>query len=319
MAGFDPFGMISGIFGGGSKAPAPKPISYTKMKPLNNVPNLTSFGGLAPTIEKDPNSDLTSQISALMAKINAQPKLPTFDILGNYSRSKAQATANVTPLYATKMQQFLDRQATDTTNRRAASDLGFQNNAISQTNALEDNSTSRTRTGEDLMAALQMIGTNRQQFLQDDGNQFDVARRGLQESVAAAGGSDTGLGSQSIDTQLKDRNTNSGRQLTTLSQQEDAKNIAATRSLADLATSDTRAGQQKTQADAGVQLDLDSYLNQLPGLTEEFTLNNNLAKASDIANQTRDISAQNVNQFLASLAASGRSGGDIALAKQVYG
>lgn len=310
---------------GGNKNSTPTP-AVPKFDPNNYNPY--GFGNIPPVTKSvDPaaqdyatqSANLQAQINSLTAALNAQPKLLQYDVLGNYNKAKSQATANVTPLYEQKLQQFLDQQAVDTANKQAAANLGFENNQIANTNTLADNATTRTRTGEDLISALQQIAQSRQQFLQDDGNQFDTARRALQSSIAAAGGTDTGLGQQQIDTQKTERNTNAGRQLDTLKQQDEAKKQIADRTLQDLATGDTRANQQKTQADKGVQLDLDSYLNQLPGLTDQFKLQNELDKSLDIATQTGDISKQLVNEWLNSQAANGARAQDIALAKQVYG
>lgn len=260
-----------------------------------------------------------SQIQNLIAQLNAAPKLPSYDILGNYNKAKQQATANVTPLYDQKLQQFLDAQATETANKQASASLNFENNGIAQTNTLADNTTSRDRTGTDLLSALQLIQQDRGNFLQSDGNQFDVARRSLQGSTAAAGATDTGLGQQAIDTQLTNRNISADRQMQTFVNSEAAKNTAASRTLQDLSTSDTRAGQQKTQADKGVQLDLNAYLDGLTNATASKRLELDQAKASDIAGQTGDISKQLAQQFIASLAKKGARAQDIALAQSVYG
>lgn len=314
---------FSGLFGGNKKT-TPLP-AVPKFDPSTYNPygfGVINQGPKVPAVTVDyakQSADLQAQINNLTAALSAQPRLPSYDILGNYTKAKQQATSNVTPLYEQKLQQFLDQQAVQTANKQAGANLGFENNAIANTNTLFDNDVSRNRVGEDLISALTQIATNRQQFLQDDGNQFDTARRALQGEVAAAGGTDTGIGQQQIETQKTQRNTQAGRQLDVLKGQEEAKKLITDRSIQDLATGDLRSKEQKTQADKGVQLDLDSYLNELPGITDTFKLQNELDKSLDIATQTGDISKQLVNEWINSLAGSGARAQDIALAKQVYG
>lgn len=261
---------------------------------------------------------LNAQIAALQNQLAQAPKLPNFNVLANYNKAKKVATAAVNPLFDKKLNIFLEGQGIKKTAKTNEFNLGKENNQIALNNALEDNQTSRIRTGEDLAAALQQIGTGRDRFLEDDANAFDQARRGLQEDVAAAGATDTGLGQQQIDKQLTGRNTTASRQMEDFSNQEAAKQLLATRTIDDLATSDTRAGQKKTQDDKTLQIDFDSYMAQLANDEKGFRLQNNLDRALEIARQTESNQRQGVNQFIAGLAGQGWRPQDIALAKQIY-
>ncbi len=261
---------------------------------------------------------LNAQIAALQNQLAQAPKLPNFDILANYNKAKQTATSAVNPLFDKKLNIFLEGQGIKKTTKTNEFNLGKENNQMALNNALEDNQTSRIRTGEDLASALDQIGQGRDRFLEDDANAFNQARRGLQEDVAAAGATDTGLGQQQIDKQLTDRNTTASRQIEDFSNQEAAKKLLATRTIDDLATSDTRAGEKKTQDDKALQIDFDSYMDQLANDEKSFTLQNDLDRALEIARQTQSNAQQGVAQFIAGLAGQGWRAQDIALAKQVY-
>lgn len=261
---------------------------------------------------------MSAQLAALQNQIAQAPKLPNFDILGNYNRAKDRATADVTPLYEQKLNNFLQGQAITRTAKTKQRDLSFENSEIARTNTRADNQTSRVRTGEDLANALAQIATQEDYFLTDEGTQFDDARRSLQEEVAAGGGTDTGMGQQQIERQLKDRNTSATRQIEEFRNNESAKKLLADRTLQDLATGDIRADEKKTQDDKATTIDFDTAMQQLANEESSFRLQNDLDKALDIISRTSSYSQQGVQQFIASLAGSGWRPQDIALAKQVY-
>ena len=293
--------------GGGRTSPTPKPNPPTPN--VNKASNDWARESAA----------LNAQLAALQQQIAAQPRLPSFDILANYNKAKQTATQAVTPLYNKKLNLFLEGQGIKKDTKQKEANLARENNQIALTNALTDNSTARTRTGEDLAGALQQIGQNRENFLVDDAQQFDTARRALQEETAAGGGTDTGLGQQAIDQQKLDRNKAAERQTQEFKNQEAAKQLLASRTIDDLATSDTRSKQKKTQDDKAVQIDFDSYMSSLANEERNFRLQNELDQALAIAQQTQTYQQEGVNQFIAGLAGRGWRAQDIALAKQVYG
>lgn len=272
----------------------------------------------APSGEDAKWQQMSQQLAALQSQLAAQPRLPSFDILGNYNRAKVRATTDVTPLYEQKLNNFLQGQQVTKVQRTQQRDLSFANSEMSRTQTREDNETNRVRTGQDLANVLQQISQSRGEFLQDEGTQFDDARRGLQEEVAGAGGTDTGMGQQQIDRQLKDRNTSAARQIEEFRNNESAKKLLADRTLEDLATSDVRADEKKTMSDRATQIDFDAAMGQLANEEQSFRLQNDLDKALDIISRTQSYSQQGVAEFIANLAGSGARAQDIALAKQVY-
>ena len=99
-----------------------------------------------------------ARIRALEAERMAAPRLPDFDILGNYNRAKQQASAAVNPMYQRKLNNALAEFNLDRSTNKKQAKLSKENNKIAMNQALEDNQTSRVRTGEDLASALEQIG-----------------------------------------------------------------------------------------------------------------------------------------------------------------
>ena len=297
-------------------------------------PKNTGEGTTSPTPKPDPpkpdtskasndwareSAALNAQLAALQQQIARQPRLPDFDILSSWNRAKQTATQAVTPLYNKKLNIFLEGQGIKKQTKTKERDLSKENNQIGLNNSLQDSSISRTRTGEDLANVLASIGQNRDDFLVDDAQAFDVARRALMEETAAGGATDTGLGQQAIGQQQDDRNRSSDRQMNEFRNQEAAKQLLATRTIDDLALSDTRSKQKKGQDDKAVDIDFEGYMSSLANEEKGFRLQNELDQALAIAQQTQTYQQQDVAQFIAGLSGQGWRAQDIALAKQVYG
>lgn len=293
---------------GGTSTPKPSPS-----------PSPSGSGSKASNDWARESAALNAQLAALQAQIAAQPRLPNFDILANYNKAKQTATQAVTPLYNKKLNLFLEGQGVKKQTKTKERDLSKENNQIALNNALQDSSISRTRTGEDLANVLTAIGQQRDDFLVDDAQAFDVARRALMEETAAGGATDTGLGQQAIGQQQDDRNRSSDRQMNEFRNQEAAKQLLATRTIDDLALSDTRSKQKKGQDDKAVDIDFEGYMASLANEEKSFRLQNELDQALAIAQQTQTYQQEGVNQFIAGLAGRGWRAQDIALAKQVYG
>ena len=289
------------------KAPSSRPSGASK----NPSSSANSYGDIMAGLQAQLNSLQNYQPPAL--------RVAQFDSLANYNNAKRTATAAVTPLYNKKLNLFLEGQGIKKDTKTKESNLSRENSNIALQNALGDSSTSRVRTGQDLANVLAAIGQGRDNFLVDDAQQFDQARRGLMEETAAAGGTDTGLGQQAIGQQQSDRNRASERQITEFQNQEAAKQLLATRTIDDLATSDTRSKQKKGQEDKATQLDFDSYMKSLANDEKSFRVSNDLEKALAIAQQTQTYDKEGTTRFIAGLANQGYSGEEIALAKQIYG
>lgn len=262
---------------------------------------------------------LRQQISALQQQQAYQPKLPTFDVTGNYSRAQSQAEAAVNPLYSKYLNDYLATEAVNKQNKQQGTDLTKASDAQDLTTTLGANSVNRARTFEDTRQAIGDLNTQEGQMQQDTGTQFDTDRRAMAESNAAAGTAGSGFAAGRMFDATTARNVDEGRQVQEFNNQRAAKNLMSTRSIDDLATGDTDAQNIATTKDKAADFDLESYLEQLAGDETNFRNTNEASRLGDVATQTGTYAQQGTQQFLQSLAGAGWRPQDIALAYQVYG
>lgn len=269
------------------------------------------------------NRDLLAAQNASTAAMNAQiaamPKLPSFDILGNYNRAKTQAEATQRPRYDQMWQNFINEQGIKKTAAQSQAALGKERIGSEQRQTKEDISTNRTRTAEDVATALERIGLGEAMFQSDEGREFDVARRGLQEQVAGSGLTTSGLGQAAIDEQVNRRNEVSERQTQEFEVQRQAKELFKNRTFADLERGELRADEKALLSNKGIDLDLDTQLKELAAeeQTKRFDWEADLLSA--IGTETSRLNKEGVAQFINSLVGSGARAQDIALAKEIYG
>lgn len=276
-----------------------------------------------PKQAKEPNNDylkgLQSQLAALQQQLAYQPKLPQFDIMGNYNRARSQAEKAVNPLYQKYLKDFLAKQAIQKQNKQGETALTKKSNALELSQTLAENNVNRTRTAEDTTNALQQIGVQEGQMQQDTGTQFDQERRQNAEALAAAGLTTSGIGAQNMFEQQQQRNISEERQVKEFNNQRDAKKLFQARTFEDLARGDQNAQDIAKNKDEAAQFDLDAYLRELAADETQFRTENEVKRLGDINTQAQTYERKGTQQFLASLAGAGWRPQDIALAYQVYG
>lgn len=262
---------------------------------------------------------LQSQLSALQAQLAYQPKLPTFDVLGNYKRARSQAEKAVNPMYEKYLKDFLAKQQIQKQNKRGQTNLAKESNALELSQTLGENEVTRGRTMEDTLAAIDKLNRQEGEFQQDSGTQFDIDRRANAETIAAAGMTTSGIGAQNMYDQETARNISEERQVTEFNNQREAKKLFQARTFEDLARGDENARAIASQRDKEAQFDLDAYLRELAADETQFRTENELKRLQDIGSQTTSYERRGTQEFLASLAGAGWRPQDIALAYQVYG
>ena len=262
---------------------------------------------------------LQSQLAALQRQLAYQPKLPTFDVLGNFKQARSQAEAAVNPLYEKYLKDFLAKQATLTTNKQTETNLRREGTALELQQALAQSAVDRTRTAEDTATAVQQLNEQEGNFQQDSGTQFDIDRRAAAEEIAASGLTMSGIGQNKMFEQARDRNITEERQVKEFNNQRAAKQLYQTRTFEDLARGDKNSQALATQKDKEAQFDLDSYLAELANDETSFRTQNELDRLSSISTQADTFERQGTQSFLASLAGAGWRPQDIALAYQIYG
>lgn len=262
---------------------------------------------------------LQSQLAALQQQLAYQPKLPQFDVMGNYKRARSQAESAVNPLYQKYLKDFLAKQSTQKQNKQTEVGLRKESNALELGQTLEENQVTRGRIMEDTAAALQRLGQAEGEMQQDTGTQFDIDRRAAAETIAASGLTTSGIGQSKMFEMTEQRNISEERQVNEFNNQKEAKKLFQTRTIEDLMRGDDNARAIAKQKDKEAQFDLDSYLKELAHEETAFRTENELKRLSDINQQSQTFERQGIQSFLASLAGAGWRPQDIALAYQVYG
>lgn len=268
------------------------------------------------------NNQLTAlqqQIASLQSQQAYQPKLPTFDVLGNYTKARSTAESAVNPRYNQLLNDFLAQNQVKQENKRQEVGLTKSANAVDLASTVEGNSVNRARTFEDTTNSIADINAKEGQMQQDTGTAFDVTRRNQAEADAAAGLTGTGVAAGRMFDADTARNIDEGRQVAEANNQRVAKQLFQSRTIDDLAKGDNDAKAVAANKDAAADFDLESYLEELSGDETNFRNTNETQRLADIAGQTGTYAQQGAQSFLSSLAGSGYRPQDIALAYQVYG
>lgn len=258
-------------------------------------------------------------LAAIQAQVAALPKLPAYDTTAAYASAQKAATAAVDPVYQDKLNQYLQQEqltTAETTRKEGETEAGIATTLGQQT---EDNATNRTRTGEDQTTKIGDVNTNEGNFQQDSGTAFDRARSALLGTVAGSGLTTSGIGQGQVAASTADRNQAEKEQTQTFDASRRDINTAATRTFADLATSDTRntsaAATNTTQAKEGLQ----DYIDNANLDEQNFRTTNESDRQAAISGATQQEYSTGVNNFIASLIGSGARSQDVQLAKEIYG
>lgn len=291
---------------GSWEAPKPAPVKPAYVAPDNSAANELAR--------------MQSEYNALLRQqINSMPRLYTYDTNSSYDRAKKAAEVNQRPLFDLKLGKFLENIGTQRNQINQEATLSREGTAMENQQTREDNATNRTRTAEDVAAALDMIARGETNFLDDNARQFDADRRAAIEANAAAGMTTSGLGQQALAEQVELNDIAGTRQLEEFDNQRSAKQLFQNRTFEDLARGDLRSDEKRILSDKRIQLDLDSALSDLA--YSEFTGKQGLEAeyAANVLNDALSIDRQYRQEFINSLAGQGARAQDIAYAQQIYG
>ncbi len=262
---------------------------------------------------------LMNRIAQLQSQAAYVPRLPQFDVMGNYNRARSQAESAVNPLYSKYLRDFLAGQETKRSTTRGQIGLEKESTALELQQALAGNAVTRTRTGEDVAGAIDKLNVAEGQMQQDTGTAFDVDRRALAEQNAARGLTTSGVGQAQIFDQQNLRNLDEGRQVQEYGNQRQAKKLFGVRTFEDLARGDKDAADIGSLKDKKSNFDLEAYLQELAHSETQFRNENEYKRVSDVINQTGSYERAGVKSFLDSLVGSGRDARDIQYAVNFYG
>lgn len=286
--------------------------------PIGRDPGYNQANGSTSSNNDQAIFDLQAELRALRNSQPYVPKLPEFDILGNYTRAKNKAESQVNPLYEKKLTDFLQNQTRKITQRQNAADLERSGVAAELQALLDANNVSRTRTNEDVNQQIADINYQEGNFQKDEGQVNEAERQALIQDIASAGLTTSGLGRQRVADQQRIRNTVSERQIKAFNDDRDARELYRTRTFEDLATSDVLAQGQATRKNQGIDLDLEAYMDDLAYEEKLFRVSNELERGSAVLNAAEANRRSGVDEFIGSLINSGRRAEDIQLARSVY-
>lgn len=265
------------------------------------------------------NNDLASAAAKATAALTAQPRLPQFDYSANYAKAQGVAASTVNPVYQDKLNQYLAKAQAALGQKQVDVTRSKEDIATALAQALTDSATSRTRTNEDTTTQLGDVTANENSYQRQEGRQFDAARTALLGDVANNGLTESGIGQGQVANAVTDRNLASADQVRTFGNQKRDINTVATRTLADLDTSDTRQKSGAQRSTEAQDIDLNNFI-QNSNLDEQSFRASNEAERIGAINQGTQSAYQNIiAQTMQALAGSGARAQDIALFKQVYG
>lgn len=285
---------------------------------IGRDPNYSDPSGAPGSGSDDLLASLQAELAALNNSQPYVPKLPTFDIMGNYTKAKKAAEQNINPLYEKKLTDFLSNQNRLKTQKNQSVDLERENVAAQLQEILGANAVDRTRVDEDTDLALDLIDQNEGYFQDDEGEANELERTALIEDVASAGLTTSGLGRKRVADQQRRRNIASERQLTAFNQDRDARELYRSRTFEDLTTSDTLAQGQSTRQNKAIDLDLESYMDDLAFEEQGFRLGNEIDRFQSVLQDTETRRRTGVEEFVAELIGGGRRAEDIQLARSIY-
>lgn len=263
-------------------------------------------------------ANLQAELRALRNSQPYIPQLPSFDILGNYKKAKASAESQVNPLYQKKLTDFLSNQNRLKTQKQKSAGLERNEVAAQLQELIDSNALKRTRTDEDTNLAIDQINTQEGQFQDDEGQINDLERTQVIQDLATAGLTTSGLGRKRVADQQRVRNVTSERQLDAFNQDRDARELYRTRTFEDLANSDVLGQSRAGRQNEAIDLDLESYMDDLAYQEKTFRLGNELDRIGAVLNATESNRQTGVEEFIASLINGGRRAEDIQLARSIY-
>lgn len=296
----------------------------------NDPGKVYTFGAAAPTpaaaaktsaasaLDKQ-IADSTATIKALQYQIAQQPKLPYFDTSANWAKAQSAVTGSVHDVYNDKLNSFLAKQALTQKQKTEDTNANINQLDLSLSRSLADNAETRTQTDEDVTNKLGDIGANENSFQTQEGNSFDKARTALLGTIANSGLTESGIGRGQEASAITDRNLSSADQVREFNNQRRDTNIFKERTFGDLEKSDTRNTEDTATSKAMDTKQLQDYIDTAKLTENDFRTDNETAMQNELYSATSKQAGINVNDFIASLVASGARPQDIALAKSIYG
>lgn len=306
-----------------TKKAAPVSTGTTDIFGNPSITTKSALPSTTPAIATQPSNSLElqtlqAQIAAIQAQAAATPKLPTLNTSDLMAKANATATAAVNPVYQDKLNNQLERYATQLSQEQAQTSTSKAAEDTSLAQTQEDDTTQAQRTAQDTQTAIDKSLYNEGQFQTSDAASFDLANKQAREAVSNAGLTESGLGKQSLEKLQSDRNAASTAQTKDFSDDRATQQLLATRTFEDLGTKDTRATELNATNKANLDTQLNNFITNQAEDQRDFELQNESDRQAAVYDASNSAYQTSVQQWIAGLSAAGWRPQDIALAAQVY-
>lgn len=201
---------------------------------------------------------------------------PKLDIAGLNARARAAAEGAVNPYYTKVLNEFLQQQSVQKQQHQTQYDMNIKNLEDTLQQSLEDNTTTRKRTTEDVATNQADINNKADQFQVDSGTQFNTDRLAKAKELSAAGLTG-GLAAQQIQNQESTRDLTESRQDEDFQNQRNTQALFKGRTFEDLAKSDVLATNTTSKNKTQEKFNLDSYIQSAQA--DEANKRNELEKS----------------------------------------
>lgn len=298
---------ISPTTGAISIAPPAAPGSTT-IQPGYTVPNtgktytvggqtFNQFGDpvAAPAVTPAPP---TSIAPAIAPPVYA----PKFDTAAVAAKARADATGAVNPYYTAELNKFLTQQGALQQQKQTQDATDVQNFKDTLDETLKNNALTGDRTSQDTATKIGDINKSTDQFQQDSGDSFEVAREAQARAQSAAGVLGSGAGNRQTNTAIVTRNTTEGRAVDKAQEQKDAAELFKARTFEDLATSNASATKTEGKQESQATFDLNNYIHNLNYQTDAQRDALDKARQGEIEATTQTLAKTAYNNYINGIA-----------------
>lgn len=227
----------------------------------NLVGTATSFASKSNAYYDAQSALLKAQLARLQAEANV--KIPNLNVSDVWNQSYNAAIGSVSPYYQRQLDLFLEKQNTERARAYETRDIEVTNLVKELQNYLTGTGIQRTRTGEDVTTKLGQISEDERLRQQQEAQQYDIGRRGLQQQTAQAGLTFSGLGRQQLGQAAQQRKFTETQQVQEVKRQKAASELYRTRTFEDLARGETLKKEETGTKEKAIQLDLNRMIEDL--------------------------------------------------------
>lgn len=299
-----------GISGVGVAQPSSRITGVGVAQPRVGISGVGVAGSLAQQVASNQASlgqgnaeyqRLLGEINRLSSQLNQRVYAPRLDFAAINAQARQQAEANVNPLYTKYLNQYLQQQAAKRAQREQEYKFTIQDIEDTLRQTQEANVLGRQRTTEDVAQNLADINLSADQYQTDTGQEFEQARLGQAQQLAASGLATSGLGRQQQRQLGEQATTAEQRQEQTFETARQAQQLFKSRTLEDLLKSDELANLTAGKGKERAKFDLDAYIENARLEEEQKRTSLDVERQGAVLAATGDIQSQLVRNFINSI------------------